>query len=456
MVSRNAMIRSTYGLDQDNAMRHIEQRCAGCGELAPFEDHLVNCPSCGRGALLVSQYYSSCDMRGPDDAFWSYRSWLPYENVLKICGPRIGCMMASALGAAIGISDLWVVFSGYSPRHGSTFVTGTFKECEAIGVLNRVREQTNRLLIVSSAGNAGRAFLELGARHNEPAVVVLPERAEPHITLSDLPDFAPLLILIRDAYYPDAIRFVDRAINDFPEQLVREGGCYNVARRDSMAVPFLRAVRAMGRLPDRYVQAVGSGTGAIAAWESSQRLISFGLVPNQAMRLLLVQNSPFAPMVDAWINGKDNVASISEKEMREQLSQTYARVLSNATPPYGVRGGVRDALMASRGGMQAVSNEEIQAAQEMAANLLEFVPCNAASAALAGLIKAAKNGEVQRDEKVLLHLTGGGMSELERDLGGYSYMRSITVDLGDPAPALAAIRAYLGKVASAYKVPEER
>lgn len=432
------------------------QRCFRCGNILPADNHLLYCPGCGRDSLLVSQYSEPLEVSDPDDCFTSYSTWLPYRNVLGIAGPRIACVHADELGRAIGLPDLWVAVSGYSPRLGSTFLTGTFKECEAIGVLNRVREQTNRLLIVSSAGNAGRAFLELGARHNEPAVVVLPERAEPHITLSELPDFAPLLILIRDAYYPDAIRFVDRAINDFPKQLVREGGCYNVARRDSMAVPFLRAVRAMGRLPDRYVQAVGSGTGAIAAWESSQRLISFGLVPNQAMRLLLVQNSPFTPMVDAWNNGKDSVAPIREQEMREQLSQTYARVLSNATPPYGVRGGVRDVLIASRGGMQAVSNEEIQVAQEMATNLLEFVPCNAASAALAGLIKAAKNGDVQHDEKVLLHLTGGGMSELEHDLGGYNYTRSITVDLGNPAPALAAIRAYLGKVASAYKIPEER
>ena len=131
-----------------------------------------------------------------------------------------------------------MVISGYSPRLGSTILTGTFKECEAIGVLNRVREQTDKILVVSSAGNAGRAFLELGASYNEPAIVVLPERAMPNITRAELPDRAPLLVLIRDAYYPDAIRMVDRAIERFPGALVREGGCYNTARRDSMGVPF--------------------------------------------------------------------------------------------------------------------------------------------------------------------------------------------------------------------------
>lgn len=431
----------------------VYQKCCSCGNVLPIDEHLLYCHECGRDSLLVSQYSEPLVVDGPDDNFASYATWLPYRNVLGIEGPRIACLHAGMLGDTIGLPDLWVVISGYSPRIGSMFLTGTFKECEAIGVLNRVREQTHRLLIVSSAGNAGRAFLELGARNNEPAVVVLPERAEPHITLSNLPNYAPLLILIRDAYYPDAIRFVDKAINEYPDELVREGGCYNIARRDSMAVPFLRAVRAMGSLPDRYVQAVGSGTGAIAAWESSQRLTSFGLVPNQLMRLLLVQNSPFMPMVEAWRSGLSNVVSMSEKEVRERLSQTYASVLSNATPPYGVRGGVYEALTASSGAMQAVSNDEILAAQELATKLLDFVPCNAASAALAGLIKAVKGGVVRRDEKVLLHLTGGGMSELERDIGGHTYGRSITIDLSDPAPALAEIKAYLLKVAPAFKIP---
>ena len=64
-----------------------------------------------------------------------------------------------------------------------------------------------------------------------------------------------------------------------------------------------------------------------------------------------------------------------------------------------------------------------------------------------------KSDEVQRDEKVLLHLTGGGMSELERDLGDYGYARSLTIDLNDPASALFEIKAYLEKVPSVVRAP---
>lgn len=441
-------------MTDEKRREQVSQRCVSCGSLHSTNDHLLYCPKCGKKSLLVSQYRTPLILSDGEDRFSSYSSWLPYSNVLGIKGPSIGCIHAVDLGQQIGLSNLWVTVSGYSPHLGSSFLTGTFKECEAIGVLNRVREQTNRILVVSSAGNAGRAFLELGARQSEPAIVVIPERAEPSITIRDLPDRAPLLVLIRDAYYPDAIRFVDLAISTFTEELVREGGCYNVARRDSMAVPFLRSVRAIGRLPDRYIQAVGSGTGAIAAWEAAQRLISFGHVPDTLMRLMLVQNAPFSPMVDAWRGGAADVAPMNENEVRERLSQTYANVLSNATPPFGVRGGVRDVLAASNGGMRAVSNIEVRTAQEMALNFLDFEPCGAASTALAGLIAAVRDGDIQPDEVVLLHLTGGGLSELERDLGKYAYSRSITIGLDDPAPALAAIKTYLNKMAPTIQKSE--
>ena len=50
-----------------------------------------------------------------------------------------------------------------------------------------------------------------------------------------------------------------------------------MARRDGMATTVL-AVTHIGRIPDYYFQAVGSGTGAIAAWEANLRLIEDGPV----------------------------------------------------------------------------------------------------------------------------------------------------------------------------------
>ena len=352
--------------------------------------------------------------------------------------------MAPKLAAEIGLRRLWVTISGFSSALGTVSETGTFKECEAIGVLNRVHEQTNKVLIISSAGNAGRAFLEWGTKLGLPVIVVMPESAKCNLRNTARNEISPLQILVRDAHYPDAINFVDLIVERFSNLVVREGGCFNVARRDSMAVPFLNAVTTMNRLPDWYVQAVGSGTGAIAAWESALRLHKWGFVPSNDMRLLLIQNAPFAPMVDAWRQGHKHLRPMASSEVRDKLGRVSASVLSNATPPYSIVGGVYDCLKESDGDMMAVQNDAIGAAQKLVADCLDFVPCEAASAACAGMIEAVRTGVVDPEDEVLLHLTGGGFAELAGSVKHEP--RSLVVPLADYNGAFDAIGRYLASV----------
>ena len=80
-----------------------------------------------------------------------------------------------------------------------------------------------------------------------------------------------MLLITVEGDYSDAISR-STAIAQLPH-LTAEGGAKNCARRDGMATVMLDAATTIGRIPDYYVQAVGSGTGAIAAWEVAQRLI---------------------------------------------------------------------------------------------------------------------------------------------------------------------------------------
>jgi cysteate synthase len=420
---------------------HYALQCVGCAFRTEDDHTLLHCPACGRGALLRSAYLHPLQLRGSASAIFSYRDWLPVGNPYGFDEPRVACLRADSLGQDVGLRDLWVLLSGTSPAHEATMRTGSFKETEAIGILSRVKEQSDKTLIISSAGNAGRAFLDLGASRRCPVVIVVPDSGEPLLRLlDDAGEDGPLLIVIRDAYYMDAIRFVDQAIEAFPSSLIREGGCYNVARRDAMGIPFLAAAHVMQSLPDRYVQAVGSGTGAIAAWEGSVRLIEHGVLPPRQMRLHLVQNAPFTPMVDAWRSGKRDLIPWPKEEVHERLSQTYASVLSNATPPYAVKGGVFDALSKTGGTIDSVTNDQIRLAEERVTHHLKVRPCPAASTAAAGLIQAVERGEIDPDERVLLHLTGTSLD----DLGGrtsYKYGRRRAISTVDEG--LEAIHQYL-------------
>ena len=422
---------------------HYHLRCQGCNQVFPAGLWILYCPSCNKKALLVTEYHEPLTIDEMDDHFFSYAKWLPYENILRLKGSKMATIKSEALGNAIGLDELWLLISGYAPEIGADFMTGTFKDCEAIGVLNRIDEQTNKLLIASSAGNAGRAFLELGLRNNLPSIIVMPEQARSKVSMQATSHKVPLVVLLSNAQYPDAIRLVDKAIEQFSEKLVREGGCYNVARRDSMGVPFLNAVRHMQFIPDWYVQAVGSGTGAIAAWEGAKRIRQFNLVKDGQMRLLMVQNEPFCPMVDAWKTGEREINHMNEEEVRRRLDKVRAKVLSNATPPYSVKGGVYDILKASDGDMCSVTNEQIISAQCLAQEKLGLEICDAAGAALAGLIKNVEEGLIHREKRVLLHLTGVGLPDVIKNTHLYDYPNTVVVPSENFTGAFAAIENYL-------------
>ena len=111
------------------------------------------------------------------------------------------------------------------------------------------------------------------------------------------------------------------------------------------------------RFSDYYFQAVGSGTGAIAAWEANQRLIQDGRFGNHKMRLIVSQNIPFTPMYDAWKADSRAMLPLDDNLARIAANAIDAKVLSNRKPPYSICGGLYDALRDSEGTILCADNE---------------------------------------------------------------------------------------------------
>ncbi len=425
--------------------------CQGCGWRTEADHHTVHCPDCGPSAFLRTEYRERDLTLSPGASeadFTGYRAWLPVELRLPLSGLNIGLVHAEALGAELGLNQLWLLVSGYVPDLGATLPTATFKTLEAAGVMMRVVEQTDRTLIVSSAGNAGCAVLEMGAQLEVSGIVIVPENAREAMCTATRPGpRAPLLVCLEQATYSDAIRLVGQVVERFPDTLVREGGAFNVARRDAMAVPVLRAVRALHRIPDHYVQAVGSGTGGVAAHEACLRLLSSGTVSGAGMRLHLVQNEPFIPMVEAWRAGTPDLVPLSSEEAWERLQQTYSTVLANAAPPFGVAGGVYDVLVASDGEMLSATNDEARSACRALnrAHHLEASP--EAGVAFAGLRQLAVRRSIHADDTVLVHVTGAGWSRSVQEMDKIPYPVGLSAHHTDVDAVSSVVARYLDRIA---------
>jgi cysteate synthase len=211
-----------------------------------------------------------------------------------------------------------------------------------------------------------------------------------------------------------------------------------------MGTTILSAVETIGAIPDYYFQAVGSGTGAIAAWEANERLIRSGRFGSHYMKLMVSQNAPFQPIYDSWREGTREITVYPESEAKNRVAALHAMVLANRTPPYSVRGGLYDALVQSAGDVLLVDNDEAQAAAALFSRLEGATPSPAASVAVASLVNAARQKAIPRDATIMLNITGGGFDRIHETLQIVQIEPDIVIPLDECRPTAVADRLRIG------------
>ena len=406
-------------------------RCVLCGEEVP-EHYTTACPR-GHPSLLRADYAERQLNLTRAPGIFRFSSWLPIHGTLPIDSGPV-CYQSEALARELEIPDLYIGFNGYWPERGGTISTCSFKELEALPTMVRVQENTTKTLVIASAGNTARAFLQVSALTGVPVVVVVPEKALPRLWTT-VPAEKACVIAVRGDY-TDAIRF-SREVCSHPG-FIEEGGARNVARRDGMGTVMLDAAVTIGRMPDYYFQAIGSGTGGIAAWEAAVRLRADGRFGAALPSLHLSQNLPFVPMVSAWNDHRRDLAAETDMpDAQTAISRVYSDVLTNREPPYAIPGGVFDAMSATDGRMYAVSNENARAAGTLFTELEEIDLDPAAAVCTASLIRACESGTIDKSRTVLLNITGGGYERVRQDYALVRVRPAFCVPAGSPAGQVA-------------------
>jgi len=314
---------------------------------------------------------------------------------------------SEGLAKHLGLNNLYITFSGYWPAKGAYMPTCSFKETEAYSVGGRLTSDSKGVLVVASAGNTARAFARVCSDNDIKLILCVPEDNLSAMWFDcPIKDNVKLVSTRSGSDYFDAIH-LSNMICDLPG-FFAEGGAKNVARRDGMGTTVLSATTSIGRIPDHYFQAVGSGTGAIAAWEANQRLIVDGRFGTNIMKLRVSQNAPFTPIYDAWKADSREMLEFDSDEARKQVEEMDAKVLSNRKPPYPVYGGLYDALKNASGEVLVATNEQ---GRKAAALFEKLEGCDihpAAGIATASLISEVEKGTVPKDDIVMLNITGGG------------------------------------------------
>lgn len=364
-------------------------------------------PECCESTLIRAVYEKKrIDVKGEDWGVYRFADWLPVNKMFKGSATPV-TYKSVGLAKYLGCENLYITFNGYFPEKGANMTTCSFKETEAYSVGGRMPENSGKVLVVASAGNTARAFAKVCSENNIPLLLCVPEDNIDALWFEKpLNDCVKLIASQSGADYFDAIYLSQLALRS--PKFFAEGGAKNVARRDGIGTTFLSATTTIGEIPDYYFQAVGSGTGAIAAWEANLRLIEDGRFGNKLAKLYVSQNYPFIPMYNAWKEDSRDIPYYSDRQARKDVETINAKVLSNRKPPYGIKGGMYDAVKSSGGEVLHATNEQAEEAKKL---FLEYegidIHC-APAVALATLIECLNNGTVDKDKIINLNITGGG------------------------------------------------
>ncbi|MDA3851231.1 MAG: cysteate synthase [Spirochaetaceae bacterium] len=389
-------------------------RCISCNFEIDDSAYPLECPNCTEPGFLRADYAKK-QLNPGDESLGLYRfaDWLPVKHMLKGSGAPI-TYKSEGLAQKLGLNNLWITFNGWWPEKGAVMKTGTFKECEAFSVLGRMGDDFTDVLVVASAGNTARAFARVCSENNIPLLLVVPRDNIGTLWFdSPINDNVKLICPDSGSDYFDAIVLSQLASN--VEGYSPEGGAKNIARRDGMATTMLSAATTMKEIPEFYFQAVGSGTGAIAAWEANLRLIEDGRFGNRKSKLMVSQNIPFLPIYDSWQKRSPELVDLKPEDARSWAEAIDAKVLSNRKPPYSLKGGLYDALVDTDGEVLKVDNTEATRAAKLFHELEGIDISPAAAVSVASLIHDVEDKKIAAHQSVMLNITGGGMERFKAE-----------------------------------------
>ena len=377
------------------------------GQTFPDNGWTLEAPGESEPTLVRAIYeHRQLCLRNELSGLYKFAQWLPIHRILEGSSAPV-TYRSTGLAKALNLEELWITFSGWWPEKGALMSTCSFKETEAYSVCGRMTASMDKILVVASAGNTARAFAKVCSDNLIPLLLCVPEDNLDALWFDKpLNSCVKLICSAKGSDYFDAIHLSNVVAGI--EGFVAEGGAKNVARRDGMGTTVLSAVTTIGRIPDYYFQAIGSGTGAIAAWEANLRFLADGRFGNTKMKLMVSQNSPFTPIYDAWKADSRAMLPLDDDLARRQVEEIDAKVLSNRKPPYPISGGLFDALKDSGGDVLLASNKQARDSARIFGETEGADIHPAAAVATATLIDAAYNNLIDKSACIMLNITGGG------------------------------------------------
>ena len=380
----------------------FQLRCTACGDIHNIDSKHKLC-SCGK--VLFADYdlekaketldKSSFHRRRYD--IWRMAEIMPvFDNKYRF---TLGegwtpVVQINNLGEMLGLKNLLLKDESFNP-------TGSFKSRGLCAAVSRAVELGINDFVIPTAGNAGAALAAYAARTKSKAHVFMPEDAPPFI--------------VREVKALGAdVRLVEGIITDAGKVAKEEAEKEDWFDISTLQEPYrVEGKKTMGlelaeqfdwSLPEVIVYPTGGGTGIIGMWKAFEELEQLGFIDSHRPRMISVQSSTCAPIVKAFNEGKDHA------EFWEDAHTIAAGLrVPAAIADYLILQTIRD----SKGTAVAVDDLTIKIAMNQLAKEEGIMLSPEAAATVASLDLLIDDGDITKEEKVVIFGTGSGLTTPE-------------------------------------------
>lgn len=386
-------------------MSKFHFRCTECGATYDENEVRLVCAACAhlqepggvtRGVLeVVHDVLPSKWPSAPASSAEFLAAFLPFSSPAFLPPIPVGgtpLLTVPGLRRALAMPRLWVKDDTRNP-------SGSTKDRASFLVVAKAREYGCKTVATASTGNAATALAAVAAAGEIRAVVFVPASA-PEAKLVQMLSYGAVVLPV-DGTYDDAFELCRAACEKF--------GWYN---RNTALNPFtiegkktaaleIAAALAPER-PDAVLVPTGDGVILAGVAKGFADLVRGGLVEG-VPRLIAVQPAGSPAIVNALRAGADtvdpapNAASVADS-LTVQVPRNALQCLR--------------CIRASGGGGVTVSDEAILNAVVELARLSGVFAEPAGAAALAGLQAALHERLVNREERVVLLVTGTGLKDV--------------------------------------------
>src|SRR5881396_3470 len=408
-------------------MGHVRGlRCRACGAEFPAVQ-LAVCESCF-GPLEVTYELSAvrdsfrrADLAERPRDLWRYRELLPVLDESARVDLAVGCTplrRAADLGEALEVREVWVKDDTVNPTY-------SFKDRPVAVAVAKAREWDLPAIGCASTGNLAAATAAAAAKAHFPCYVFTPASLEPAKLL--VPRIFGATVVPIEGTYDDANRIALLTADR------RGWGFVNINVRPyyaegSKTLLFETWEQLGFDLPDVIVSPLGSGLLLTSLEKGHRELRELGEAPERSPRLVGSQPSGCAPIVRGFDSADGRPKPVRKPD-------TIAESLAVGDPGSGFE--AIQSIRETHGFADAPTDPEILEGVRLLAREEGVFSEPAGGTTAATLKRAREDGRIDRDERVVLLVTGNGLKTPA--VWGNAFP-----PLAPILPTFAAVDAFLG------------